>query len=309
MPESLPPNTPPDKPDRAIAEWLRDHRAPGEPDFDVDAAWSRFETRQGGGRRVVVATPLWRRPALVGTAAAVLAAAAIVFAVVRLRPFAMTTSGAEMIQRVAEPGRPQMITLDDGSRITMNGGSTLRYPSRGGDRDVYLDGEALFEITHDPRRAFRVHAAAGIVRDIGTKFTVRAYAAERTVQVAVTEGRVMFAQDVAAGQSLDLAAGDAAELDSTGKVAKLPPAAVERLLGWTTGALIFDNARLSAAAAEIEHHYGVRVLIADSVLARRPVVARFHGEPLTQVLDALALALGAHYDVDGKTYTLRPGRK
>ena len=63
------------------------------------------------------------------------------------------------------------------------------------------------------------------------------------------------------------------------------------------------------AATEIERRYAVRVLIADSTLARRAVAARFHGEPVAQVLDAISLALGAHYDVTGSTYTLRSGRR
>lgn len=303
-----PPNTPRDKSDVALPQWLGEHRAPGEPDVDVDVAWSRFQSRHAE-RRAVVARPIWRRPAFAGTAAVAALAAAVVFVVVQVRRTAPTPPAIDLVQRIARAGRPQLITLDDGSRIMLNGGSTLRYPSSGGDRDIYLDGEALFEITHDPGRAFRVHAAHGVVRDIGTKFTVRAYPTEQTVQVAVTEGRVAFTHDSLAGQPLDLSAGDAAELDSTGKILRLPPAAVERLLGWTTGAMIFDNSRLSAAAVEIEHRYAVRVIVSDSALARRPVVARFHGEPVNQVIDAITLALGAHFDVEGTTYILRPGRK
>ena len=212
-----------------------------------------------------------------------------------------------MVRRVAAAGTREVITLDDGSRVTLNGGSTLRYSSHA-ERDVYLDGEALFEITHDPRQAFQVHAAKGVIRDIGTKFTVRAYASARSVEVAVTEGRVAFGRDSAGSPPLDLAAGDVAELDSTGAIAKLPASSLDRLTGWTTGALVFDNVRLADAASEIEHRYAVRVIIADSTLARRAVAARFHGEPVAQVLDAISLALGAHYDVTGSTYTLRSGR-
>jgi len=297
------PNSPPDLPEPELALWLHNHRAAGEPRFDVDRAWDRFETRHRL-RRVA----LWRRPAFVGAAAALLAAATFVIAVKLRRATPADRQTADMITVVAANGRPKIVTLDDGSRIMLHGGTTLRYPAQASDRDVYLEGEALFEIVHDPRRAFRVHAAQGVVRDIGTKFTVRAYANERTVQVAVREGQVAFACDSQPGPPLDLAAGDAAMLDSTGTVVRLPASAMERLLGWTSDAIIFDNAPLSDAAAEIEHRYGVQVRIADSTLARRPVVARFHGEPVGQVLDAIALALGAHYDVAGTTYTLRPGR-
>ena len=297
------PNSPPDLPEPELALWLHNHRLPGEPHFDADGAWRQFEARHRL-RRVAI----WQRPAFIGAAAVALAAAAV-FVALRLRPLKSADQPADMIQVVALDGRPKIVTLDDGSRIMLHGGTTLRYPSRGSDRDVYLDGQALFEIIHDPTRAFRVHAGHTVVRDIGTQFTVRAFANEHSVQVAVREGRVAFARDSQPGDTLDLGAGDAGMIDSAGSIGKLPPSAVERLLGWTTGAMVFDNVQLSAAAAEIERRYGVSVVVADSALARRPVVARFHGEAVRQVLDALALALGAHYDVAGTTYTLRPGRQ
>jgi transmembrane sensor len=302
-----PPESPSDTPDPALAQWLSEHHAPDEPEFDVDRAWADLE-RWKRGRPAPATVPMWHRALIVAAAASVIAAV-VTFVMVSRRAASASNDSVDLIERVAPAGRPQIITLDDGSRITLNGGSTVRYPSTGNDRDVYLDGEALFEITHDPQRAFRVHAAHGMVRDIGTKFTVRAYTDDHAVQVAVTEGSVAFMRDSTVGPRMDLAAGDAAAMDSAGTFAKLPPAAVERLFGWTTGALIFDNARLSAAASEIEHHYGVHVVVADSALARRPVVARFHGEPIRQVLDAIAVAVGAHYDIAGTTYTLRPGRK
>jgi transmembrane sensor len=303
-----PPNPPSENPDPTLAGWLREHRAPGEPSFDADAAWSRFAAHRFREHSVARGS-FWRGRGLIVAATSALAAAAVVFAVVSRHETPAGQSIGQTITRVAAAGQLEVITLADGSRITLNGGSTLRYASQNGDRDVYLDGEALFEITHDPRRAFRVHAANGIIRDIGTKFIVRAYRSTHAVEVAVTEGRVAFGRDSAGNDQLDLAAGDAAALDVTGALAKLPASSVDRLTGWTTGALVFENVRLADAAQDIEHRYGVRVIIADSALARRPVVARFHGEPVAQVLDAVTLALGTHYDVEGSTYTLRSGRR
>ena len=296
-------NSPPDLPEPELALWLHNHRLPDEPHFDSDAAWRRFE-----GHHKLRRVAIWQRPVFIA-GVALAAAAAVAFIALRLRPLKSADAPVDMIEVVAVDGRPKIVTLDDGSRIMLHGGTTLRYPPRGSDRDVYLDGQALFEIVHDPTRAFRVHAAGGVIRDIGTKFTVRAFSNERSVQVAVRDGRVAFARDSQPGDTLDLAAGDAAMIDSTGGIAKLPAAAVERLLGWTAGAMVFDNVPLSDAAAEIQRRYGVRSVVADSGLARRSVAGRFHGEPVGQVLDAIALALAAHYDVAGTTYTLRPGRQ
>lgn len=302
MSSSLPPS---DQPDPKLTDWLREHRASGEPTVDVDAAWTRFQERHAV-RPISTARPRSRRPVFIAALTTAIAAAAAFLLIGRP---AARQSNATMTTHVAALGARDTVTLDDGSRITLNAGSRLRVLAGPGDKDVYLEGEAFFEITHDPRRAFRVHAANGIVEDIGTKFTVRALASHRSVEVAVTEGKVALGADSTRTGALQLSAGDAAMIDSAGAVAKLPPEALDRLVGWTTGALVFDNATLGDAAAEIERRYNVRVIIADASLAKRPVVARFHGEPVTQVLDAIALALGAHYDASGTTYTLGRGSK
>jgi RNA polymerase sigma factor (sigma-70 family) len=316
-----PSNTVPDHPDPELARWLRDYRAPWEPVFDPDIAWLRLQSRyhtvydapaqRAGGTagKAPASRGVGRFVGAVAALAAVVVIVTVAIIATRMHAARSAPVRVDLIQRDAAPGRPQIITLDDGSRITLNGGSTVRYPSSGSDRDVYLSGEALFEVVHDPQRAFRVHAAHGVVNDAGTTFTVRAYAAEHSVQVAVREGKVAFMRDSTPESRVLVEGGEAAALDTSGAMTKLPPSAVERLFDWTTGALILDGTRLSAAADEIEHYYGVHVDIADSALAARPVSGRFHGEPVRQVLDAIVRSLGAHYDGAGDTYTVRPGKK
>src|SRR5206468_9531820 len=66
-----------------------------------------------------------------------------------------------------------------------------RFPAQFGQvRDVYLDGEAFFEVAHDARRPFAVHTARAVARDLGTRFNVRAYRDAADVVVAVAEGAV-----------------------------------------------------------------------------------------------------------------------
>src|SRR5436190_1648478 len=60
----------------------------------------------------------------------------------------------------------------------------------GTHRDLYLDGEAYFQVAHDARRPLRVHTAASVTEDLGTAFAIRAYADQVATEVVVAEGRV-----------------------------------------------------------------------------------------------------------------------
>ena len=292
--------TPLDPRDSRIIRWIRAYRTPNEPEFDVNAAWSRFQARSGV--RVT-------RQGVVGARSVVWRIAAVLLIALGGAIYyqSQRSSAGTMLERVAANGERVTVTLDDGSHVTLNGGSRLRYPSGGGrrDRDLYLDGEAFFDVQHDPSRAFRVHAGRGVIRDIGTRFNVRAYSATSTVEVVVTDGIVVLTRDSSTAPGLQLERGEGGTLGPSGAPAKMTTVSVARYVGWTSGELVFENTTLREAALELERWYGVRIDV-DSSLAARPVAARFHGERIDQVLDAISLALGATYRHVGTSYTIQP---
>jgi ferric-dicitrate binding protein FerR (iron transport regulator) len=209
-------------------------------------------------------------------------------------------------------GQRTTVTLDDGTRISLNGASRLRYDASYGrtTRDVYLDGEGYFEVKHDAKRPFRVHVRDGVAEDLGTRFTVSAYADQPTIEVAVAEGVVALGRDSASGaEAVRLEAGDVGRLSDSGAPTKTRLASLDRYIGWTEGTLVLDSVPLRRAAREIERWYGVKIIIADSALAKRPVVARFQRESVQEAIDAVAFALGARSERRESTYTLAPARQ
>jgi ferric-dicitrate binding protein FerR (iron transport regulator) len=198
--------------------------------------------------------------------------------------------------------------LGDGSRATLNAGSRLRWANDFGarTRDVYLDGEAYFTVTHDASRPFRVHARGAVAHDLGTRFTVRAYAELPHVEVVVAEGSVSLRHDRDAADSAILQTGQLGRLGASGAPTIESNVAVDRWTAWTGGALVLEGLTLADALPQLERWYDVRFVLADSALARRRVQARFHDEPLPQVLDALSLALGARWQQSGRTVTIIP---
>jgi transmembrane sensor len=88
---------------------------------------------------------------------------------------------------------PEILLLPDGSKITLEPKSTLKYLSSFNEaqREVYLEGEAFFDIAHNPNRPFLVHTSEVVTRVLGTSFRVKDFQLERTILVAVKSGKVL----------------------------------------------------------------------------------------------------------------------
>jgi ferric-dicitrate binding protein FerR (iron transport regulator) len=108
-------------------------------------------------------------------------------------------------------GERAIVELRDGTRVTLTPETELRVAAIG--RPVYLSGEAVFSVTHNPRQPFRVIAPNGVtVQDIGTRFDMRAWA-DKAVRVAVAAGSVSLR---GSAQPITLGRGTLGVIDSAG---------------------------------------------------------------------------------------------
>ena len=278
--------------------------------WDVDSAWTRIQRRLSDTTVRPLHTvrsptrpeiPRFKRPWLI---AAALLLAAGPFAAWRIVTREKSVSVA--MREVATPnGQRTTIDLGDGSRVTLNSGSRLRYPvDLARSRDVELNGEAYFEVTHDAARPFRVHARGGLVQDVGTHFTVRAYAELPQVEVVVTEGVVSLRRDTpTASDSAIVRNGERARLEETGRVV-VESVPTERYTDWARGALVLENITLGEARRDLERWFDIQITVADSSLAQRQLMARFHGESASEALTAIGIALDVRVEQRGRTFTI-----
>lgn len=285
------------------------HRDGANEQWDVDAAWAKFATRtRHAPRRVLPSSRRWYATPLARIAAALLLVAGGYATLQTLGPSRPDGRDRPDAELVAPNGQRVTAALGDGSRVVLNAGSRLRYSrfiaSRA--RDVYLEGEAYFEVTHDAKRPFRVHANGGVAHDLGTRFTVRAYPEMTQVDVAVTEGRVSLRRDhEAATDSVVLAQGQLGRLSTFQQhPVVLSDVDLAAYTGWTTGTLVLENVTLGDAIPQLERHFDVDFVVPDSSLAARRIYVRFHDETAQQALDALSLALGVRYERSGRLVTL-----
>jgi transmembrane sensor len=167
---------------------------------------------------------------------------------------------------------------------------------------VYLEGQAYFDVKHDSARPFEVRTAAGVARDIGTQFVVRAYPETRGMRVAVAEGVAALGAPSAA-PLLTLVEGDLGNLDSAGVATLSRGANLRPYLAWAEGTLVFDGARLGDALTELGRWYDLEIRLADPSLAERRLTATFTNEPAPQVLERIARVLRLEVRQSGRVVT------
>lgn len=297
-----------------VEAWLRVREAgrAREPLWDTERALAALEAERRRPTRVVrfpgATLPARRRlPAYAAAAAIVLAAAGGTLWLSRLsnsRPRA--PDSVAMREYVTRPGQRADFRLGDGTHVLLSVASRLRVPADYGvrDRQLFLEGEAYFEVKHDPTARFLVHTDHATTEDLGTRFDVRAYARDSAIRVVVAEGRVAFR--AVPGHEVMLGAGQLARATASGGIATESGGDIDRYLSWTHGTLAFRDTPLSEALPELSRWFGLDLQLGDSALSARRLTASFRNEPNDQMLAAIALTLDVRWERRGQTVTFYP---
>ena len=203
--------------------------------------------------------------------------------------------------RVAAGENPMELILEDGTEVTVNRNSVLRYPKSfdGSERKVYLSGEAWFDVARDTSLPFVVDAGAALVEVLGTSFNVNAYRENPTVEITVQSGLVALSSKADQQDQIVMKAGSGGRFDKSLKQLKLIPTSDPNSISWKTRELFFDATRLSEVCADINKVYGVRIVIMNEELATCPLTVTFRDQSLESVLKVLESTLDLQISRNG----------
>ena len=187
-------------------------------------------------------------------------------------------------------GAAEMTTvqLGDGSVVRLAPSSRLRVTASDSAREVTLDGRAFFVVAKMPARPFIVHTTAGNARVLGTRFELATQ--EHDLKLVVVEGRVALSS---ASGRVEVGAGEQSGVRDRQTLAPTPVANADRMEQWVGKFLVFQSTPVRDAAREVERMYGVRVVVADSIMSKRTVTATFTDQTATQVLDVICSVVNA----------------
>jgi ferric-dicitrate binding protein FerR (iron transport regulator) len=201
----------------------------------------------------------------------------------------------------------RLVSMPDGSRVWMNAHAVLVYNNDYNNkaRELWLKGEAYFEVAKDDVRPFSVHAGELATTALGTSFNIATgNKADGSIAVSLVTGKVAvrsaaFAYVLTPGQMLLYKKGE-------------PPVPIARfnipeVLDWKNGKLIFENTTLEDAFAKLQSRYDCRIVLENKQLAKRKVTGSFNAsETLEQILATLQYVHGFSYAKAGNnTYVIK----
>jgi transmembrane sensor len=186
-------------------------------------------------------------------------------------------------------GETRIVNLPDGSKITLNANSVLKFHRFGfADeeiREVYLDGEAEFSVKHTPKnQKFIVKTSHKMeVEVLGTEFTV--FARNRGAKVVLNKGKVKVNYlEGSEKHTIMMKPGNLVSLDKKNVAEIQEVVEVKNHNAWKSHRFVFDNTSLQEIAYLIEENFGVEVKLNSEQLANRTIAGTFSAEKADDLL-------------------------
>ncbi len=186
-------------------------------------------------------------------------------------------------------GQKASLTLPDGTRVTLNSESTLKYSTayNQSERTVELVGEAFFEVAKNQKIPFMVKAGNLAVEAKGTAFNVKAYPDENYISTTLTEGIVEVKTPE---EMIAMRPNERVEYDKSGnKLKKLTLTDATGSIGWLHDELSFENATLEEVVASFSRIYNVDIRFASESIKEQRFTGKINNNSLLSVLRIISL--------------------
>lgn len=184
-------------------------------------------------------------------------------------------------ETVTPMGSQSKVILPDQSVVWVNSGSSLRYSKdfNKKDREIYLEGEAYFEVARDTLKPFLVKSDVLSVRVLGTRFNVKAYKDDQTIDVSLVSGRVNVRLEdemVHAGE-VELQPDRMLSYDKETDRVEMKKINGRDAYDWTNGTLRFEEKNFVQIAKDLERKYNLRICIESEKLKKEVFTGSFSG--------------------------------
>ena len=202
---------------------------------------------------------------------------------------------AAMNQLIIPYGKTSELLLPDGTKVYLNAGSRLVYPENfsGKTREVFLVGEAFFDVKHDISHPFVVKVSDMMVKVLGTRFNISAYPTDNLIETVLAAGKVKIEQNNAGlfDKSIELVPNQLASFNRTSKQTIVKKVDTDNYILWTQGILKFESTDLNRIVKRLERYYNIRFQYSDPLLGGVRISGKMElKEDKDEICDRIATA-------------------
>jgi len=275
--------------DQYTTVWEKLGRVESVAGIDLDAEWNVLESRMAESEKVVSLHAGRKRSAsFYITRIAVAAMLAVV----------LTFTGIYTVNRfgyrtMATMNQPEELVLPDGSEVTLNHFSSLKYPRKfsGEIRSVKLEGEGFFEVESDPDNPFVINTRDVDIRVLGTSFNVNAYSENAAVEVIVKTGEVAVTRHGEVPRTIILKPGNKGVYKKTEETLEITQEIDRNYLAWKTKSFVFEDQTLLDVSQQLNKVYQAEIIIDSDSLKDARITTTFNDQSLDAILNVLSATL------------------
>jgi ferric-dicitrate binding protein FerR (iron transport regulator) len=199
-------------------------------------------------------------------------------------------------------GGEYKLILADGTKVWINSESSVRYPTvfAGREREVYLTGEAYFEVAKNPSKPFIVKTDKGDVKVLGTHFNVNSYPDAKSFKATLIEGSV---QVNANADGKILKPGQQAVINHSGHLSVLEDVNTDQVVAWKNGLIQFHKASLVEIMQQVERWYDIKVIFPNHSSSLKFTGKMSRNVNLDNLIEIFKFQ-GVKFRIEGKTITV-----
>jgi ferric-dicitrate binding protein FerR (iron transport regulator) len=200
-------------------------------------------------------------------------------------------------------GEKLEVLLSDGSTVTMNNGSEIKFLENFHDdkREIILTGEAFFSIKKDGR-PFVIKTENAVTMVLGTKFNV--WARENETRVIVKEGKVSLADNIIPEHKVFLEKNQTSTVVGDSQPTEIENINADYSLGWMDGKIVFNNTAMEEVLDELQRHFNKTIKMSNVQTNDLTLTGKFDNEEIDSVLAKICLALDLKYVEEQNIFNL-----
>lgn len=190
-------------------------------------------------------------------------------------------------------GKQTSLKLPDGTLVHVNAGTKFSFPSKfeGSKREVYLKGEALFDVAENKKKPFIVHTSDMDIYVTGTEFNISAYDDDSYTQTVLVSGEVIVSEPGILNRKIKIHPGESALFNKKSGEISTMEVDTELYTAWTKGYLIFKGEMITNVFKKLERFYDIKIVVKQQMLHTRSFSGKLDIEKgIDLILDDVSFA-------------------